>query len=345
MESNLSTNKLVKTTWLSKWSHWVGYVAAIWSLCYGLLGIYWFFGGAGFPFGENDPRGEMMGSYLASLRSESGGGIIATAGWIGFIAAFAMVNKWGKGIARYILLTVAWIFSALLILIVPDSRIMQNFAYLFMFHFDLIDWIVVHQIFCIIGGFIWGAAAIAYSRTSRNACSNCGRTPGRTTAGSAARWGRWFTYMAVIFALPYGMVRWAWALGIPLGTNNMSIVGDFSGEAILGGLCIGGGILTFALIKRWGEVFPRWCLFLAGKQVPVFVVVMPAMLMSAIITLSGLKVFPAVFSMIIHGAITSENWGEMAPTLSWLPWGASLGVATWAYYQRRRSRCMHCGNI
>ena len=41
--------------WWLRWSGWIGYVAAAWSLAYGLLGLYWTLGGAGFPFGKNDP--------------------------------------------------------------------------------------------------------------------------------------------------------------------------------------------------------------------------------------------------------------------------------------------------
>lgn len=133
-----------------------------------------------------------------------------------------------------------------------------------------------------------------------------------------------------------------------MGTNNAAIVGNEDiviTEAILGRLCIGGGILTLGLIQRWGEIFPRWCLFLAGKQIPIWIVVAPATLISAIITLTGLKFSPQIISMMINGTITIENWGKLVPFLSWLPWGISLGIAILAYYLRRRGRCKHCGKL
>jgi hypothetical protein len=37
---------------------------------------------------------------------------------------------------------------------------------------------------------------------------------------------------------------------------------------MLGGLCVGGALLTLGLTHRWGEIFPGWLPFLAGKQVP-----------------------------------------------------------------------------
>jgi hypothetical protein len=260
-----------------------------------------------------------------------------------------MVMTWGRRFPRIILLSFAWIMSVTLIFVVPDSRIVQNFAYLFLLHFDLLDWRVVNQVFCIVGGFIWAATAIAYFRHTQNACGNCGRNDdNEVSLAKAAEWGKWCTYLAVVMALPYGIVRWAWALGIPLGTNNSSMAGSkeiIITEAILGGLCIVGGILTLGLIQKWGVIFPRWCLFLAGKQIPIWFVMVPATMMSAIITITALKLSPQIISMMINGSITSENWGHFVPFLSWLPWGISLGIAILAYYLQRRGRCQHCGKL
>jgi hypothetical protein len=350
MEPKININNSTHFSWLSRWPKWTGYAAAIWSLIYGLLGLYWLLEGTGFPFGKNDLRGQMMGSFLSNLDVDVGGTVIASAGLVGTVVASAMVSTWGRRIPSKILLSFSWVTSVTLVLIVPDSRIVQNFAYLFLLHFDLIDWRVVNQVFCIVGGFIWGASAIAYFRLTRDACGNCGRkdVSEGSTAKSAAQWGKLFTYLAVIMALPYGIVRWAWALSIPLGINDSTIVGNEDiviTEAILGGLCIGGGIITLGLTQRWGEIFPRWCLFLAGKQIPIWIVLVPATLISAIITITGLKLSPQIIYMMVNGTITIENWGELVPFLSWLPWGISLGIAILAYYLRRRGRCKHCGKL
>ncbi|WP_257352302.1 hypothetical protein [Pseudalkalibacillus decolorationis] len=339
---------------LSRWPKWSGYAAAAWSLLYSLLGLYWAFGGVGFPFGENDVRGEMMGSFLSDLKADVGGFVIAIAGLVGVVVALATVRTWGRWIPRMMLLSFSFIMCVTLVLVIPDTRIVQNFAYLFALHFDLIDWPVLNQVWCIVGGFIWGAATLAYLRSTRGACGNCGRTeaPQGTAAISAARWGKWFAYIAVVMALPYGVVRWMWAVGIPLGVSeatwnmNTTLDGRMV-EFILGALHIGGAILTLGLIQSWGEVFPRWFLFLAGKRIPIWFVVAPATLASAIITIAGLKISIQIISGLVNGSvtITSDNWGEFGPTLFWLPWGVSLGVATLAYYIRRRGRCKYCSNL
>ena len=41
------------------------------------------------------------------------------------------------------------------------------------------------------------------------------------------------------------------------------------GEAGLATLAIGGGTVTLGLIRPWGEIWPRWVPFLAGRRVPV----------------------------------------------------------------------------
>lgn len=320
METKININNSTHFSWLSRWPQWTGYAAALWSLIYGLLGLYWLLGGDGFPYGKNDPRAEMMGSFLSNFNVNVGGPVIAIAGLVGTVVALAMVMTWGSRFPRTILLSFAWIMSVTLIFVVPDSRIVQNFAYLFLLHFDLLDWKVFNQVFCIVGGFIWGATAIAYFRLTQDACGNCGRNDANEVSlMKGAEWGKWFTYIAVVMALPYGVVRWAWALGIPLGTTNLSVVGSEDivlVETILGGLCIGGGILTLGLIQRWGVIFPRWCLFLAGKQIPIWFVVVPATLMSAIITITGIKLSPQIIYMIVNGSITHENWGQFVPFCS-----------------------------
>ena len=149
-------------------------------------------------------------------------------------------------------------------------------------------------------------------------------------------------------ALPYGIVRWAWAAGIPLGTNDSSLIGNtdmISMEILLGSLCFVGAILTLGLIQTWGEFFPSWCFFLAGKRIPIWFVVIPSTLMSAIITIAGVKLTPQIIYMIADGSIHAGNWGGIGPFLFWLPWGISLGAAIFAYYIRRRGRCKHCGSL
>jgi hypothetical protein len=175
------------------------------------------------------------------------------------------------------------------------------------------------------------------------------------TPGSAARWGRWATYFAVIIPILYAVTRWAWALGFPLGISEKFLregqeVGLWWAGAALATLAVGGAILTLGLVQRWGEVFPRWVPFLGGQRVPIPLAVVPASLVAVLVTTAGLMfvrltVTGRLGAILGEGVLTTENWAALAPELLWPLWGAALGAATLAYYYRRRGKCDYCGRL
>jgi hypothetical protein len=352
--------------WPSNWPAWIGYVAAGWSLAYGILGLYWALGGAGFPFGENDPDAAL--SLLGGLQAGTGAPVIATLGLAGAVAAVALARARGGGVLRAMLLGFAWASAATLTLLIPDYRVLVAVAYtpivLIGAPFgwppgvnilDVYPWPVANQFLCIAGGLLWAAAAVAYGRRTRGACGYCGRTDVRaawTMPETAARWGRWATCVAVIIPVIYAATRWAWALGFPLGISEEFLregqeVGLWWAGAALATLALGGAILTLGLVLRWGEVFPRWIPFLSGKRVPIPLAVVPASLVSVLVTSAGLMFVRLTLTggldaILGEGVLGAENWAALAPELLWPLWGAALGAATLAYYYRRRGKCEHC---
>ncbi len=273
------TRESVGTTprWQQRWPDWVAYAAAVWSLLYGVLGVYWALGGPGFPFGpENDPQSAL--SILEDVEAPTGGPIIAALGLVGALIAVAMARTRGRGVLRAVMLAFAWIVAAALVLVIPDYRLLMAVAYAPIFllgapfgwppanFFDVITWPVVNQFVCIAGGLCWAGAALAYQRRSRGVCANCGRagdSTNWTTPANAARWGKWAVAIAVLVPLLYAATRWAWALGIPLGISDElfregQAIGLWWAGAGLATVAIGGALLTLGLVQRWGEVFPRW---------------------------------------------------------------------------------------
>ena len=124
------TTDTVRSTprWRQRWPDWVAYVAAVWSLLYGVLGVYWALGGAGFPFGrENDPQAAL--SVLEGVEARTGGPIIAALGLVGALISVAMVRTRGRGILRAVILAFAWIVGAALVLVIPDYRLLMAVAY------------------------------------------------------------------------------------------------------------------------------------------------------------------------------------------------------------------------
>jgi hypothetical protein len=354
-------------SWLARWPRWVGYLATAWSLAYGSLGLWWALGGAGFPFGrENDPGAAI--SVFAGVRAEVGGPVIAILGFAGALAAMVMAWGRGRGALRAALLAFAWVCAVVLALVVPDYRVLMAVAYAPIFlvgapfgyppvsFLEAVPWPVIDQFVCMGGGFLWAATAVAYGRRTRGACEDCGRTDGGAgwaAPAAAARWGRWAVSVAVLVPVLYAVTRWAWALGIPLGISEEFLregqeIGLWWAGAGLATIAVGGAVLTVGLVQAWGEVFPRWMPFVGGKRVPIPVAVVPALVVSVLVTAAGLMFVRLTLTgrldvVLGEDVLGGQNWATLAPELLWPLWGVALAAAALAYYYRRRGRCRRCG--
>ena len=105
------------------------------------------------------------------------------------------------------------------------------------------------------------------------------------------------------------------------------------------------------LVQRWGEVFPRWMIGLAGRRVPIALAVVPASLASVLLTVGGIGIWSGLGQMIANAAaagvegtgLVGEIIFQLGPTLLFPVWGGALAVATLGYYYRRRGPCSVCG--
>ena len=98
-------------------------------------------------------------------------------------------------------------------------------------------------------------------------------------------------------------------------------------------------LLSFGLVRRWGEVVPHWVPRLGGRRIPPAAAIIPA-------TLGGLF-FTALCVHWLYEAATAgtaawpydEGWDVLAMAMSGLMnlWGPLLLVLTYAYYRRRRA--------
>lgn len=199
-----------------------------------------------------------------------------------------------------------------------------------------------------------GAALVRFLRRTGGACASCGRRhdgrdPGWTTPTAAARWGTVLAWIAAVIPVAYAATRIAWVLGVPLGVppefiTELSGGNGWVASLGLGGAATLGGVLTIGLTRPWGEVFPRWTLWLRGRRVPVPFAVVPASIVAG-------AILPASLSLISTGVRTGalarafepDGWGAIAPELLWPVWSVTLAGATYAYWLRRRGRCRSCG--
>lgn len=354
--------------WWSRRPEWVVYATAGWSGVYGLLGLVWALGGAGFPFGiEADPGAEA--SVFKNATPAMTGTAIAVLGLAGSVAAMVMGRRrLGRRFGE--LLVFAWSMAAVLVVLIPDGRpllalirapmlvigtplgIVPEGIGVSEFFSLFLPWPVVNQIVLMVGGLLWAATAVVYRRRLDDACLRCGRSSARgsawAAAESAARWGRWAVAVAIAVPVGYAATRWSWALGIPLGTTQDALTkeaakspGIWLAGAVLATLALGGAVLTLGLVQKWGEIYPRWIPRLRGRPVRPRTAIIPASLVAALITSTGLTYLRR---HILEGySIDWENWGMYVPQLFFPLWGAALGVATLAYHLRRRGPCRTCG--
>ena len=337
------------------WPSWTGYATAIWSLAYGVLGTYWALGGAGYPFapvGDDRATASILeGSPVHVLAP-----IMAAIGYGGTVLAIVMTRQRARG---RVLQAIAAVLAVTLALVIPDYTLIAVVALapaIIVFAFtgvpgdqggvgDILYWHRVNLIILFVGGLLWAATAIAYHRRSRGACVSCGRGEGAgsawTTPQAARRWGRAAVVVASLANVPYEFTRVAWYVGWPVGISDEfhRMMADTPGMLEMGlalaVMGIAGGVLTHGLVNRWGEVYPRWIWFKAGRRVPSLLAIIPASIVAVVLIPAGL--------MNTQLPLDGDNWAINAPGILWIVWGAALGAATYAYYLRRRTTCARCG--
>jgi hypothetical protein len=354
------------------WQRWAPYAAVAWSLVYAVLGITWAVSGYGFPYTPetaSDPMAPLLGRFGAGVVWI----VVMMAGIPAAAVGVAMLRGVRGRVLRPVFITAGALLAGVLLLLMTSLDLLVKFGYFPYILFRLItgaevgsylesyiQWTTLHQILCLLGGFLWLAATVCYARRSGDACLYCGRRDGAegwTSPVKAARWGRIAVYVAMVAPVFYALTRYVWALGFPLGmSEELFRSGQESGKWIGGALFLGnfillGAFLMLGLVQRWGEVFPRWMIGLAGRRVPIALAVIPASFASVLLIVGGIGIWSGLPQMTANLAAIGvegvrliwETTVQVGPTLLFPVWGIALAVATLGYYYRRRGPCSVCG--
>jgi hypothetical protein len=334
---------------------WAGYAAAAWAATYGVAALVWTLTGRGFPFGHDDPN-----ALLRGIRPEVGAPFFAAALLTTAVAALAMAGRHAvrlSGAPRALLLGFGYTMAVVLLAVVPSANALALTGYAPMLilgapfgwppdvdYADVFTWTLANEFWCMAGGYLLGFAVLSWQRRSRGACARCGRRGGAADHARIVTWGRRATLVAVVVPLLYAASRLSWLAGIPLGISDEMLrslrdSGGVWAGAGLGTFAVVGAILTLGLIQRWGEVFPRWMIGLAGRRVPIKLALIPAAYVAPIVVSAGLGI--ATSSALWH--VPGYSKTLVVTHMLWPLWGVALAFAAYAYHLRRRGACATCG--
>jgi hypothetical protein len=369
---NSPLNETARNMGARGWERWTPYAAVAWSLVYAVLGISWTVSGLGFPFNPA-PEPDAMGPLLARFGPVVGWIVAIAAGLPAAAVGMAMLRGVHHRSQRVLLITAGGLLAGVLLFLMTGLSLLVNFGYIPYATYSLISgaalgqrylaglaqWTTIHQVLCLAGGFLWLAATISYARRSGDACLACGRRDGQegwTSPARAARWGRTAVIVGMVAPVFYAITRYAWAMGFPLGMSEAALRSGQESGMWVSGLFLAnfglvGLVLTLGLVQRWGEVFPRWMVGLAGRRVPVGLAVVPAALVSVLLIVGGAAILSSLGQMGGNLQATGptgfelywEIFIQLGPTMLFPLWGATLAVATLGYYFRRRGPCKVCG--
>ncbi|GAA2755460.1 hypothetical protein GCM10009872_08200 [Actinopolymorpha rutila] len=350
------------------WSAWLPEVVIGWALAYGALRTYWALG--------HRPWFPPIGPDLLAF---SGWGVVVLCAAAAAVALAVrlLVGPLGvvsghdrptgprvtgaRAVAGWAVVAVAWAVSAAI----------TSAACLLLL--DVVGLLFVGKVVpfgagallsragCMAGAVLVGATALAAGRRLRDGCPGCGRPARGDPAGSSGPTGT-----AGTSGTESGVraPSWAFAAGyaavlgcvIRFGAQAMvgfshvaapatTAAGRVAGLAFVVALALAGTLLPLAQVHRFGRVWPRWVLGLAGRRVPRWLVLGPGLAVSVGMTAYFGTGLVQLLSQPAGAAQTDgfPLWFMGVAMSAYLLWGGGLGVAALSYRLLTRPRCAWCG--
>ncbi|MFF0479381.1 hypothetical protein [Streptomyces sp. NPDC004284] len=163
----------------------------------------------------------------------------------------------------------------------------------------------------------------------------------------------WVATAGAVGALPYVAMKAYWAWGGTMGKpEHLNIADEFekngAPELLVWlerhgidftavGMALGITLLA-GLTRPWGQVFPRWVLFLRGRRVPRWLPLTPGWASAAAVGSYG----AVGLSQILTGNLGTKHLAGMSPPVfvmgfvGFFSIGVSLGVCSLSYQRRTR---------
>ncbi len=309
------------------WRRWASQAAIAWAVGYGSLRVYWALGIAPSPPPMHTDLVAFTGWWAVALCA----------------AAAAVVAGLRRARWRRLLAVTAWAVtaalaaaSALLLLDVVGTLLPGM-------GLTVHPVAVLSRAACLAGAVLVGATALCYQRHWHGACLACGRTGEAARPTRPPRWAFLAAWAAVAGWAARLLAQVAVGFGIGLLRTGGSVL------LFEAGFLLAGTVLPLALVYRWGRVFPGWMPLLAGRGVPRWLVLGPALGLGAGMTayfgatIVRLTAETVAGTWARHGFGSYPLWFYWATVPAYLAWGLGLGAAALAYRRATRPPCWTCG--
>ncbi|MGH8836440.1 MAG: hypothetical protein ACRDWG_15805 [Actinomycetes bacterium] len=309
------------------WRRWASQAAIAWALGYGSSRIYWALGAA--------PSPPPIGTDLVAF---TGWWSVALCGAAAVVVLGLRRARWWRplAVAAWGVTVALGAASALLLLDVVGILLPGLGAGVHPVAF-------LSRAACLAGGVLVGATALSYQRHWRGACLACGRAGEAARSARPPRWAWLAAWVAVAGCLVRVLAQVAVGFGSELTEAGASLL------LFEAGFLLAGTMLPLALVYRWGRAFPGWVPLLAGRGVPRWLVLGPALGLGV-----GMTAYFGVTMMQLVVETLTGTWEQDGGSLplwffwvavpGYLVWGLGLGAAALAYRRATRPPCRTCGH-
>jgi hypothetical protein len=301
------------------------WVAAVWSSAYGVAHVWWLMdpGSPLAPPEEPFSPGRWVAVTLA---------FVATA--VCSVIAAGIGRHWAAP-ARWTLVALAWVAGAGLI--VYSYMLAISLASMLFGQVD--HW---GSLFIRAAGAAAGALTLAWAvaeqRRVRRACAHCARVHGRSPERRTDPTPRW-AYLAAYVAIAGCAARVAALVLDSIAAHKPPFALGSPFAIFVALLILAGTLLPLALVHRFGRIWPGWLLPLAGRGVPRWLVLGPALFVGA-----GLTGYFGVAGMTAWflgkgNLAQAPVWKVSMEMFGYTLWGVGLLVAAMSYYSLTRPPC------
>lgn len=169
------------------------------------------------------------------------------------------------------------------------------------------------------------------------------KAPARHVMGPVPRWADWAAQATLWCAVPSGIWRILFGLGLPAGFTGSADPANGPAYMLpyvifLTVLSEALAFLSIGLVRPWGEVAPRWIPIIGGRPIRPLAAIVPASLgaLALILIWTPMIVSPWTSPAdpeMPHGAKAVILFACYAPLVAW---GPLLAAVTAAYAIRRR---------